>query len=155
VFETLGEARRWEAGQSAEAWEQAEKPIVTVFSLVQASLDFAKERFSAKTYSEKSLAAVTLLKFVLPDTNVESINPKSVLDALRHRALASGNAANKDRKNLVAMWNWGIKYLALPREDPFQAVDRFAADKPHVTSLAKKSSGRPMTRPARMIKPSC
>ncbi len=129
VFKTLGEAKRWEAGQSAEAWELAEKPTVTVFSLVQAYLDFAKERFSHKTYAEKSLATVTLLKFVPPDMNVESIQPKAILDALRHRALSSGNAANKDRKNLVAMWNWGIKYLALPRDNPFQAVDRFAADK--------------------------
>lgn len=129
VFKTSAEAKKWEAGQSAEAWEEAEKPTVTVFSLVQAYLDFAKERFSAKTYAEKSLAMVTMLRIVSPETSVEAIQPKDILDALRSRALASGNAANKDRKNLVAMWNWGIKYLALPRENPFQAVDRFAADK--------------------------
>ena len=30
----------------------------------------------------------------------------------------SGYAANKDRKNLVAAWNWGMKYLDPPLEPP-------------------------------------
>lgn len=36
----------------------------------------------------------------------------------------SGYAANKDRKNLVAAWNWGIKYLGFPQINPCR-VDRF------------------------------
>ncbi|MFA4902726.1 MAG: tyrosine-type recombinase/integrase [Desulfobaccales bacterium] len=31
---------------------------------------------------------------------------------------------NKERKNLLAAWNWGIKYLALPAPNPF-LVDKF------------------------------
>ncbi|HEY9074402.1 MAG TPA: site-specific integrase [Desulfobaccales bacterium] len=36
----------------------------------------------------------------------------------------SGYAGNKERKNLLAAWNWGIKYLALPAPNPF-LVDKF------------------------------
>ena len=30
-----------------------------------------------------------------------------------------GNAANKDRKNLLAAWNWGIAFKGLPKDNPF------------------------------------
>lgn len=37
----------------------------------------------------------------------------------------SGNATNKDRKNLVAAWNWACQYLpGHPSHNPF-LVDRF------------------------------
>ncbi len=42
---------------------------------------------------------------------------------VRYRKV-SGYAANKDRKNLVAAWNWGIKYIGLPQPNPCQ-IDRF------------------------------
>ena len=40
----------------------------------------------------------------------------------------SGYAANKDRKNLLAAWNWGIKYMALPAPNPF-LVDKFPEER--------------------------
>ena len=36
----------------------------------------------------------------------------------------SGNAANKDRKNLAAAWSWGSRFLGLPVENPFLRVPR-------------------------------
>nr|WP_320009561.1 tyrosine-type recombinase/integrase [uncultured Desulfobulbus sp.] len=36
----------------------------------------------------------------------------------------SGNAANKDRKNLSAAWNWGRDYIGLPYENPFQRTTK-------------------------------
>lgn len=38
----------------------------------------------------------------------------------------SGNAANKDRKNLRVAWEWGKKFLGLPYENPFHLVERFS-----------------------------
>lgn len=127
VFRTLAEAKKWEAGQTAEAWEE-KPPTLTVLALATQYLDWAKERYSRKTFNEKRLALDNALRFIGIATAVDSIPARVILDALRHRAMASGNAANKDRKNLVAMWNWGVRYLALPRENPFQLVDRFAYD---------------------------
>jgi len=36
-----------------------------------------------------------------------------------------GNASNRDRKNLLAAWNWGIKYMGLPQPNPF-LTEKFA-----------------------------
>ena len=36
----------------------------------------------------------------------------------------SGNAVNKDRKNLIAAWNWGVEYYGFPAENPFKRVKR-------------------------------
>ena len=56
---------------------------------------------------------------------VGGLRPAHVLDHLQKEAKArSGYAANKDRKNLVAAWNWGIKYLDLPTPNPC-LVDTF------------------------------
>jgi integrase len=41
----------------------------------------------------------------------------------------SGYAANKDRKNLAAAWEWGAKFIGLPKNNPFKDVDLFPADK--------------------------
>jgi integrase len=128
VFKTQAEAKKWEANQSAETWEQEARPILTALALATQYLDWAKERFSAKTFREKRLALDNALRFIGLDTPVEGINPKDILDALRLRAMGSGNAANKDRKNLVAMWSWGVRYLKLPKENPFQAMEKFSHD---------------------------
>ena len=37
----------------------------------------------------------------------------------------SGYAANKDRKNLVAAYNWGIKYLGLARPNLIAEIEKF------------------------------
>jgi hypothetical protein len=39
----------------------------------------------------------------------------------------SANAANKDRKNLLALWNWGIKRYDFPI-NPVIKVDKFRHD---------------------------
>lgn len=57
------------------------------------------------------------------------MKPGQVLDYLQSQAEGrSGYAANKDRKNLVAAWNWGIKYLGLPQPNPC-LVDRFPEER--------------------------
>lgn len=41
----------------------------------------------------------------------------------------SGNAVNRDRKNLVAAWNWGMRYIPdFPSRNPF-LVERFAEER--------------------------
>lgn len=55
----------------------------------------------------------------------DKLKPMQVLDYLKNQAKnRSGYAANKDRKNVLAAWNWGIKYLAMPSPNPC-LVDSF------------------------------
>jgi integrase len=125
---TKREALTWEAAQTEETWE-ARQTCITCLEWCNAYLTYAQERFSKKTYEEKRFAFRNLISFVGKDTPVEEIPMKKILDALRNRAKSrSGNAANKDRKNLAAAWHWGRKYLAFNEKNPFLEVDRFAHD---------------------------
>lgn len=128
LFATKAEAKRWEIEQSADVWRESSNQIPTALSWATAYLDDAKSRFSLKTYQEKHIAFRNLFAFVDPATPVTCIPPAGILAALRHRAQGSGNAANKDRKNLVAAWAWGVRFLALDERNPFKAVKRFAHD---------------------------
>lgn len=130
VFPTRAEAQKWEAVQDLESWTQAATPAVTALEWTNRYLDEAKERFSYKTYNEKHLAFSGLLKVVRPDSAARDLSPADARECLTLAAKTrSGNAANKDRKNLAAAWKWGSKFLGLPRDNPFTTVDRFPADK--------------------------
>jgi len=125
---TKRDALTWEAAQTAEEWE---KPTTrtTCLDLNNAYLSYVEERFPHKTYLEKKRAFKVFLKFVPYTTDVMEIQPKGILDAMRSRAkVKSGNAANVFRKNMAAAWTWGVKYLGLPRDNPFLSVDKFGHD---------------------------
>ncbi|MBU4371246.1 MAG: site-specific integrase [Proteobacteria bacterium] len=66
-----------------------------------------------------SVTRQRFFKSIDPLLTVDKIKPVQVLNYLRKQATErSGYAANKDRKNLLAAWNWGIKYLDLPSPNP-------------------------------------
>ena len=119
----------WEADwrrKPIEEWESTEIP--TGFSLIdwaEEYLNFAKVRFTPKVYDEKRFIFKRFFKAVDPEMLVSAITPRIALNYLQEQAtVRSGYAANKERKNLLAAWNWGIKYLALPAPNPF-LVDKF------------------------------
>lgn len=132
VFDTKTEALAWEAEQRTTDWGAAAgpTPIVTALDWANEYLDWARERFSKKTYDEKRDAFARLFRVLSRERPVEEVTPPIAAKVLRHEArVRSGHAANKDRKNLVAAWNWGCKFLALPKENPFAVVDRFAEER--------------------------
>jgi len=84
-------------------------------------LDYAQAGFAEKTYLEKRLAFKLLFQSIDPTSFVESLTPAIMLRHLQKQMKnRSGNAANKDRKNLVAAWHWGMKYMdpTLPSPNP-------------------------------------
>ena len=89
-------------------------------------LDAAKARFTAKTYDEKRSMFRRFFKEISPTLPVENLKPGDVMKyVVKQMEDRSGYAANKDRKNLVAGWNWGMKYMkpTLPGPNPC-LVDR-------------------------------
>jgi len=92
-------------------------------------LDDIEKRFCKKTLLEKKSAFSRLVNYLNKDMRVNELTPRLALPFLRQQLKnRSGYAANKDRKNLSAAWNWGCKYLDhFPREmiNPFSAVDKF------------------------------
>jgi hypothetical protein len=93
-------------------------------------LDYA-ERFSKRTYDEKRTLVRRLLTSIEPDTPVYKITSEMILAYLNSRAKnQSNNAYNKDRKNLLAMWNWGQDYLDITT-NPVTKIKKL----PHTTGV--------------------
>jgi integrase len=129
LFRTKTEAQAWETEwrkKPPEDWQ--ESVMTTESSLINWANDYltyARAMFTIKTYNEKKLIFRRLFKLINPDLPVSALTARQALDFLQNQAeVRSGYAANKERKNLLAAWNWGIKYMALPTPNPF-LVDKF------------------------------
>ncbi|WP_045216939.1 tyrosine-type recombinase/integrase [Desulfonatronovibrio magnus] len=129
-FHTKKEALNWENEERQKDWSKTD----TEFSLgewAQHYLDYSR-KFSGKAYGEKKKAFKEFFAakdrngiIVDPEADVSTLTSGMVLRALQVQFRSrSGYAANKDRKNLVAAWNWGVKYLGLPTNNPC-LVDKF------------------------------
>ena len=92
-------------------------------------LDYAKNNWAKITYGEKKGALSRLFKNIDADSNLAMMTPSLSMKHLMQEAKSrSGNAANKDRKNLAAGWEWGRKYInGFPQDilNPFKAVKKF------------------------------
>ena len=123
VFPTLKEAKSWEAKlrkMSNEEWN-GKTNMVCLADWSQAYLDHAKSMYATETYKEKTRMFRNFFKYVDPTMPVTELKPAMVMSyLLTQKELRSGYAANKDRKNLVAAWNWGQMYMnpVLPSPNP-------------------------------------
>jgi integrase len=123
IFPTRKEAVAWEsaARQSPETYLEPEINTISLFDWAQAYLDFAKAKFAHVTYEEKRVMFKRFFQDVDPNLPVSDLKPGCVQTFItKQKELRSGYAANKDRKNLVAAWNWGMKYMnqTLPPPNP-------------------------------------
>jgi integrase len=92
-------------------------------------LEYAKQKFVSKTLDEKLSCFRRFFDSINPEWMPHQLKPLHVLNHLRAQVQSrSGYAANKDRKNLLAAWNWGIKYLGLPSVNPC-LTERFPEDR--------------------------
>lgn len=123
VFSVKKEAIAWETKmrrKPAEDWN-GKTATTSLGDWAQKYLDYAQSRFSTKSYMEKRLAFRLFFKEIDPAMPVEKLKLADVMKyVVKQKEERSGYAANKDRKNLVAGWNWGMKYLSpcLPGPNP-------------------------------------
>ena len=121
---TKKEAVQWES----KTREAGKRLISTVCLLdwCNAYLDYSKEKYVQKTYFEKRQAFRLLFESgVAPGSGPDALTPLVLLRHFQRQAKArSGNAANKDRKNLAAAWFWAIRFLGFPSPNPFLQVPR-------------------------------
>lgn len=132
IFTTKAEALAWEVQmRSGEGLppkklspETDSDSSISLAQWAEEYLVFA-QKFSRKTFSEKQTLFIAFFKEVDPTMLVEDLKAKHVLRFLQKQFdVRGGNAANKDRKNLLAAWNWGARYLDFPEKSPCK-VDRF------------------------------
>jgi integrase len=104
-----------------ETW-QGKTDITCLIDWAGAYLDDCQEQFVGKTYKEKASAFKRFFKEVSPEMPVYQLTPAITRAYLmKQKKERSGYASNKDRKNLLAGWNWGINFMTpqLPKDNPF------------------------------------
>jgi len=112
-FDTKREAITWENNFRGKLLCPTDEVDFITFS--GKYLELATSRFVKSTYSEKAALNRNFLQFLGANLPVGQITARHVQDYLLKQAKKRGNnSANKDRKNLLAMWNWGQKILDLP-----------------------------------------
>ncbi len=124
TFKTKKEAQAWESKmrQSESEWDET-IVIASLFDWAEDYLDYCNERFVKKTYKEKQSAFKRFFKEVDPQMPVDELSAAEVqVYLVKQKRERSGNASNKDRKNLLAGWNWGVLYMnpQLPKSNPFE-----------------------------------
>ena len=131
-FKSYRAAHVWEVEERERLLKKTEQRSLELLSLTIEYMEYAK-RYSSDTYKEKLALTNRILARWGKAMPVEDINPKMGLDYLQEQEQArSANAANRDRKNLVAMWNWGKVFLkdqGMPEANPFLIIKRFAHDR--------------------------
>ena len=131
IFNTKTEAIGWESEIRKSPEESLMTPLESLKLIEWATkyLEYSKVKFVVKTFDEKRTVFKRFFKSVGPLLTVDKIKPVQVLNYLRKQATErSGYAANKERKNLLAAWNWGIKYLDMPSPNPCM-TERFPEDR--------------------------
>lgn len=124
TFKAKKEAIAWESKlrQSEEEWEETTS-TTCLLDWAEAYLDDSKERYVKKTYEEKQSVFRRFFKKVDPHMEAEGLTPATVQTyLLNQKKERTGYASNKDRKHLLAGWNWGKEYMTpiLPKENPFK-----------------------------------
>jgi integrase len=143
VFLKKKDAKAWEV---KTAKEFVEDPIgmqantVSLLEWANSYLDHAEETFQTKTFEEKRSVFKRFFKYVDPYESVTQLTKSRVMKYLKKRKKEStGNAANKDRKNLVAAWNWGKDYMEprLPDCNPCETTKMPEVQHPRYTPPEK------------------
>jgi integrase len=127
------EAAQWER-DTRKALMEGPKESLTTPTALPSVLDwanryttYAEKQFTRQTFTEKKTVFRLFLAFTKA-TKLETITPDVIMRYLqRQNDRRSGFAANKDRKNLAAAWEWGRKYLdgfpVVP--NPFLGIPKF------------------------------
>jgi len=130
-FQTKTEAKNWEVEESKELENPKPEKTEIDTDLLTASneyLDFCERRFCSRTYSEKKKLCKNILK-KWGNVDVNDITPTMVLKHLEARARKiSNNTWNRDRKNLLAMFNWFRKIKGISH-NPVINVDRLPEER--------------------------
>lgn len=138
-FETRKQALLWETEKPIEQ-EGLSTRTISLLEWATEYLRFAEQNFVKNTFDEKRVAFRQFFSFpgVHPEESADLLTAHTSQRALQvEAAKRSGNAANKDRKNLSAAWAWGVKFLGLSEKNPFARVEKFSSERheKHVPTL--------------------
>lgn len=128
LFHRKQDAADYEREEKRKAKEGSLRRELDLLTFAAKYLIYA-ERFVPKTLHEKRSLTQRILKLWGPERITESITPADIQDYLQAQAdKRSFNAANRDRKNLLAMWTYGKRFLGL-KSNPLTETTDFPHDR--------------------------
>lgn len=132
-FNTWEEAQRWELEEKDQQKELKKQRIhsdcLTLHELVTQYLKKIQDNVTLRTWHEKKKTFKRLFEDVDPASPIEDVGYAQIEDHLdRINREVSGHRANKSRKNLVRLYNWGIKRRLLQAPNPW-AIEKYGEDK--------------------------
>ena len=128
------EAAQWERDKRKSLLTRQEvipTALPSVLDWANRYTAYAEAQFTKQTFTEKRTVFRLFLKFTKV-TQLDQITPDTVMRYLQEQNIKrSGFAANKDRKNLSAAWEWGRKYIdGFPAVlNPFSVAPRFREER--------------------------
>ena len=123
-FKLKRDAAKWEAAERKRL--QKQPTDMALITICNKYLDYA-ERFVPKVYAEKKNTCKRIIREWGRNFPVYEVSAQMCEDYLRkQKKIRSANAANKDRKNLKAMWKKCKTYGVT--ENPWNDTDKFSHD---------------------------
>ncbi|MBW2145600.1 MAG: hypothetical protein JRG73_16620 [Deltaproteobacteria bacterium] len=135
LFPTRKAAAVWENEKRKELLSCVKKQLKDMDLMIFCTkyLDYSK-RFTVKTYKEKKRLCRQIIEEWGANYPVLNIDSEMILTYLDKQAeIRSNNAFNKDRKNLLAMWIWGMQILEMPSNPVLKIRRRVHDRKPQYT----------------------
>lgn len=130
LFQTKKDAIDYERDEKRKAKEieNRQHKGMDLLTFCAKYLDYSL-RYQPKVYDEKKTVCKRILNKWGPEILASDINSGHAQEYLDQQATArSANAANKDRKNLQAMWNKGIRFWDL-ETNPFAQTEKRPHDR--------------------------
>lgn len=130
LHKTKKAALKWESDKRKEL-KKEERHLQKGLDLLTfcSKYQIYAERFTTKTHQEKKALCESIVKSWGKDFIVENITPEMIQTYLDDQAASrSNNASNRDRKNLMALWTYGRKFLGLG-SDPLVDIEKRSHDR--------------------------
>ena len=127
-FKTRRAAVLWEAEkrQEVNARPPKEIPMLSFQELATADLDDIRPRMQLNTVRQKAFVYRSFLAFLGADVPVVIITTKQISDYLNNRAAKDGSkAANRDLRDLKALYNWGLRQEIIEGKNPCNPIEKY------------------------------
>lgn len=125
-FQTKQEAKNWEneTKKSVKKRLKKQQTGMDLLTLCNKYLDYSV-KFSKETYNFKKMVYQRFIAYMGPDTYIDEITTEHVEKYLYlQRETRTAYATNKDRKELNALWNKGMKTYGV-QYNPVEKTEKF------------------------------
>ena len=129
-FKTRNKAREWETGERERLRKLAYQSDSLHFGdLADEYISHCQARMQKNTLRQKHFVYKSFLTFIEGDRQIAEVTTKQIADYLRDRSVQGGNkAANRDLRDIKAMYNWGIKQEIIDIKNPCRKIENFPED---------------------------